>query len=84
MTTKYEFPLISNEDKKLPLYVVTAACHSQNKIDRPYGIPDHQILFTTRGSGVVRVNKKWYTLPKGSILAVCKTLKSQISSDFFD
>ena len=68
MATKYEFPLISNEDKKLPLYVVTAAQYKQIKIDRPYGIPHHQILFTSEGSGIVRLKNKQYTLSKESIL----------------
>lgn len=68
MATKYEFPLISNEDKKLPLYVVTAAQHNQAKIDRPYGIPDYQLLFTTKGHGIVRLEKKQYTLSQSNIL----------------
>ena len=53
INNKYIFPIISSEDKKLPIYVVTVGVDLVSKNDlvtiRPKGIPDHQFIFTTSG-----------------------------------
>lgn len=68
MINKYLAPVIDGDDAKLPLYVVTVGHYSQGKINRPYGIPHHQILLTTEGSGSLHLDKKKYILSPGSIL----------------
>ena len=67
MITKYLLPIIKNEDKKLPLYVVTAEHYPQNKVIRPYGIPHYQLLMTLEGSGIVHLGKKKYTFKSGTV-----------------
>ena len=53
INNKYIFPIISSEDKQLPIYVVTVGVDNCAKNDfvtiRPKGIPDHQFIFTTSG-----------------------------------
>ena len=68
MITKYLLPIIKNEDKSLPLYVVTAEHYTQDKVIRPYGIPHYQLLMTLEGSGIVHLGKKKYTLSRNNIL----------------
>lgn len=68
MIDKYLAPIIDSKDKELPLYVVTVGHYEQHKINRPYGIPHHQILLTVEGSGIMHIDKKKFTLTPGSIL----------------
>ena len=53
INNKYIFPIISSEDKQLPIYVVTVGVDIFAENDlvtiRPKGIPDHQFIFTTSG-----------------------------------
>lgn len=68
MISEYQAPVITDEDAKLPLCVVTVGHYPQCKINRPSGIPHYQILITTEGSGLLHLGKKKYTLTKNSIL----------------
>ena len=68
MINKYEAPIISSDDSNLPLCIVTAGEYPQHKINRPFGIPHQQILLTTKGSGMLYLNKKKYILSTGDIL----------------
>ncbi len=68
MINKYAVPIINADDAKLPLYVVTVGHYPQYKINRPFGIPHHQILLTTKGSGTLHLDRKKYILSPGDIL----------------
>jgi AraC family transcriptional regulator of arabinose operon len=76
INNKYVFPLISNYDKQLPLYVVTVGSEiiintnekTKTRTIRPDGIPDHQFLFTAEGSASVIFNGKKYIAGPNSII----------------
>lgn len=68
MINKYVAPIINADDAKLPLCVVTVGRYPQCKINRPYGIPHHQILLTTKGTGSLHLGRKKYILAAGDIL----------------
>ena len=68
MTTGYYFPIVSNMDEKLPLYVNTAGTQYQNALNRAYGIPHYQLLFTLKGSGTYFEGNKKHILNQNCIL----------------
>lgn len=74
MITKYLFPIFSENDKNLPMYVVTAGPpirkkhEHQRPLNRPNGISDHQLLFTGEGSGIVLFDNKEIPVPPNSLV----------------
>ena len=72
MSTLYRQPILSKHDASLPIYVVTADKYSNNKVDRPYGIPHNQLLFTVNGTGTIHYNNKKYSLTQDSLLILNK------------
>lgn len=61
---QYSFPMIPDEDRKLPLCVYTAGYEnffdecSDCQCYRPNGIPNHQFLFVTNGELTTVFDKK--------------------------
>ncbi len=59
---------LSENDKRLPLYVATVGQVSfQSPIHRPAGIPDYQLLYTVCGSGIVRIREEYHTVHAGQV-----------------
>lgn len=63
------FPVITETERALPFYVATIGKSiPQEKIYRPKGISDYQLLFPFQGKGHVLLDHQEYTLEKGSLL----------------
>ena len=59
---------ISDAERLLPLYAVTIGeKESQNKIHRPAGINDYQLLYTQKGTGIVRIKEEEFEVHKGDV-----------------
>lgn len=59
---------VSERDRQLPLYAVTAGeSRPQSAVHRPAGINDYQLLYTESGVGRVRIRDKYYVVKEGDI-----------------
>jgi len=60
------FPIISNNDKKLPFYVKSIGSHdSQNRILRTMGTDEYHYIQTCGGCGKLIIDKKEFFIKKG-------------------
>jgi len=53
-------------DKVYPLHMITAGAEHQHLVNRPGGIPHHQIVFTASGSGRIILNDKKIDIAENS------------------
>lgn len=61
-------PSLSTKDRVLPLYIATIGeCDFQPTIHRPAGISDYQLVYTLRGTGIVRIKNQEYEVHEGDI-----------------
>lgn len=67
MITPYLFPIINDKFQNLPLILVTSGADTSPTTNRPTGIEDHQILFTTEGSGYAKTDKDKYIILPSSV-----------------
>lgn len=71
---QYSFPMIPDEDRRLPLCVYTAGYEnffdecSDCQCYRPNGIPDHQFLFVTNGELTTVFDKKKLTVKENGFM----------------
>lgn len=64
----YNKKTLSEAERLLPLYAVTVGEKgSQNKIHRPAGINDYQLLYTKRGSGIVKIKEEEFDVHEGDV-----------------
>ena len=70
MTTPYYiFPSFKETDKKYPIYVVTVGRETNPlRTNRPNGIPNYQLLFTTKGSAEIILGGETITVKKNSLM----------------
>lgn len=68
MPVKYLFPVLSEHDKSFPFYVVTVGMEKQQRLDRPFGIEHHQLLFTTEGCGKMKLGNSVLDVPANSVM----------------
>lgn len=60
------YPLVGRE-RSLPIYLTGAGCEEpQNRIGRPQGLGDFQVLWGVRGSGTLECAGHSYTVPMGT------------------
>lgn len=69
------FPLITENDKMLPIYITGIGNQNpQPKLERIKGFPSHQIFLITNGKGVFYTDKTHFHIKKGDILFVPKNV----------
>ena len=62
-------PVVTLREKKMPFYLSSiGTAVYQTVVHRPFGIEDHQLLYTVKGGGEVFLGGRWYDARSGSML----------------
>lgn len=59
---------LSEEERRLPLYVVTVGRLGQKSVHRPMGMATYQLLYTASGSGLVQLPQGEQVVREGQVL----------------
>ena len=62
-------PVVTLREKKMPFYLSSiGTAVYQTVVHRPFGIEDHQLLYTVKGGGEVFFGGRWYDAARGTML----------------